>query len=61
MGEMSGMKGGAERAKARRDVEGVSEGDEESQRREIKIRGDEGQWMKVTVMEEITAQRSREK
>lgn len=27
IGEMSGMKGGAERAKARRDVEGVSEGD----------------------------------
>lgn len=31
-GEMSGMKGGAERAKARRDVEGVSEGDRESRR-----------------------------
>lgn len=46
--------GGQKKAKARRDEEGVSKGDWESRRREIKIREDEGHWMKVTVMEEIT-------
>lgn len=58
---MSGLKGGAERAKARRGVEGVSEGDGQSRRREIKTREEEGQWMKVAVMEEITGKKSREK